>query len=83
MGDDFKVDKGIPLPTTTRGRSLKYRWCDLEIGDSVMFKANKATAVGRNKINTIRSSSLRYGKSHKMKFRAALVVGGIRVWRLS
>ena len=65
-----KIDKGIPISKLNRGKSTKYPWATMEIGDSFLLDA-------KNGSNTTIS-----GKRYGRVFTQRTTTEGIRVWRV-
>lgn len=59
-----------------------YPWPDMEVGDSVLFQADKGESIRVLK-NRIGDNACHYGKMSGKKFEARLVPGknAFRVWR--
>lgn len=76
------VEKGLPVPekNPTVGRSAKYPWLEMEIGDCFLMPytnyGKERTANARSCINNI---SRRYG----LRFRKQYEHGGTRIWRIA
>lgn len=69
--NEFKIEKGIPLPTAksnSNGAALR-----MEIGDSIAFKS---------KSGAWRFSKYWNQKMPDRKYEAHAIPGGSRVWRL-
>lgn len=73
----YVIDKGIPIPPTSRGGTPLYQFENMEIGDSFLV-------THTNKVETVRSAcnsfQRRDGFTH-WRFIVRAVEGGIRAWR--
>lgn len=76
MSDEpFKVDKGIPIPSTGRNAAL-YPWDAMEVGDSFLIPTErrpKSFSTMLSKIND---------RKQPKRFAMRTVQGGLRVWRV-
>jgi hypothetical protein len=71
--NQFKIEKGIPMPQINAGRPCKYPWAKMNVGDSVfMDSVNVSVLV----------SALSYGKKHAMEFASRVENEGRRIWRV-
>ena len=43
----IKIDKGVPIPTDTRGRPQKYPWREMEVGESFVGDINARSMTSR------------------------------------
>lgn len=80
MDDDIKIEKGIPLPTPSRGNgpSSKYPWGLMEIGDSFFVAVTEKTK--RGKVQS-RLGQVGRGGQFGIKVATRQVDNGVRVWR--
>lgn len=73
-----KIDKGIPVPSPQRGKTSKYPYRDMLVGDS-FFTTRDQSSIG--------STAKAYGNRNRMKFTTRVVVEngvkGTRVWRVA
>ncbi len=71
----YPIEKGIPIPPMAYAGNKKkgYPWRELEVGDSFLIQ-------GSNVQNVCRMIHLQQ-KTHRPKYCARTVEGGIRVWR--
>ena len=66
------IENDIPIPSTIRFR--KYYWCDMKVGDSILF---------RNDFLKARNACHVYARRNNMKFATRKEKdGGGRVWRI-
>ena len=56
MLDDYKIESDVPVPENTSGRSSKYPWADMKIGDSFAFD--------KGSLQSLRNSAWSYTKRH-------------------
>ena len=74
----MKIDKGVPLPPSNRGRSKSSPWRTFDVGDSTFI-------VGKRP-NTIGGLFTKVQKELDWKFTLRTVtedgVRGVRVWRI-
>jgi hypothetical protein len=77
MADEFKIEKGVPLPLPRRPRRLaKYPFANLQVGDSFLVP-------GFSKNGQISGSLANWAKAHpEWRFATRKVEGGLRVWRI-
>jgi hypothetical protein len=70
----FKIERGIPLPTTTPQH--KYPWRHMEIGDSFLVRT-------RRDAERACRSARQYADYYRLPFRTSYraVSGGHRIWR--
>ena len=73
----FKIEKGVPLPPSRRGRTL-YPWADMEVGDS--FVAGPYSTKFQNNVTT--SAALQRRK-HGRSFATRKDGDNLRVWRIA
>lgn len=81
---DFKIEKNIEIPQIGRGRSSRYPFKDLGIGDSFFVEGDKKQRGNvrgcmqwfKNKHGLLFTSRLREEK------RNGKIVVGLRVWRI-
>lgn len=73
MSDDFKIEKGVPIP----GSRAKYPFVEMEIGDSFFVEVGEDQR--RITSQRISGSSQNYGEK---KFSVRTVKGGLRIWRV-
>ena len=74
MSGLFAIEKGVPVPPHGKGKTAKYPWADMCVGDSFF--------VPGVKINTLASSKAQAAKKHNAKYAMRSVDGGVRVWRI-
>jgi hypothetical protein len=74
----IEVEKGIPLPVAGPGRA-KYPWHDMEVGDSFFVPGANATRLNSASTSYVHNSPDGKGK----KFRARILDGGARIWRIA
>jgi hypothetical protein len=68
----ISIEKNIPLPVAKKGRTAKYPWGQLEIGDSFLVNASTRSM-------SVQASAA--GKRFERSFSCRTVDGGVRVWR--
>lgn len=69
----YEIEKGVPVPEQTgRGRSLKYPFPDMEIGDSILTETRSAFHAASNWASR---------QKNGWKFISKKVEGGFRIWR--
>lgn len=75
---EFVIDKNVPLPETKGrvGRKSKYRFAEMQIGDSVAIAADDAKSAT--------TCAYTYGSRNKKKFKIRREddQGAIRIWRV-
>ena len=72
--NEYKIEKGFPVPDTRGMR--KYPWRKLEVGDS-FFVAGGTTAL-------VSPSASGFSKRNPgLQFTCMQVEGGVRVWRVA
>ncbi len=74
----YEIEKGIEVPDDGRGRTLKYPWKSLEIGDSFFVIGVKRTSIS----GSINHAQKRYGLTLTSRIREENGVKGVRVWRI-
>lgn len=73
MGE-FKIEKGVPIPTHNGGASPKYPFREMEVGDSILLLSkDKAKYTGL---------ANGWARSTGWKFSSRFVEGGRRIWRI-
>jgi len=79
----FVIEHGVPLPTKApkpkkekKGRSSKYPWASMAVGDSVFFEAYPTKTI--NSAVQAQAKKIHPGS----KWKVLTVEGGVRVWRL-
>ena len=82
---DFKVEKGLAIPTSRRGKAVSnYPWTSLEVGDSffVKFDPNEYHAL-KYLQQAITGSAYAYRDIHCQNFKITTrqMGDGVRVWR--
>jgi len=80
----IKIEKGVPIPKSKRGRDAKYPWRQLEPGDSFEVKL-KDSGLEKIKGLQARLSSLgvtTFGKGNCIT-RVNEAGDGVRVWRVA
>lgn len=71
-GDDFKVERGIPLPARANER---YPFDKMNVGDSFTFRLSSRS--------TVASAATAFGKANQMRFRTAKIdETTCRCWRI-
>ena len=75
VDDGIKIEKNIPMPAQKRGPPSKYRWADMEVGDSFLFPSTLSLASCR---------TLAWGASKRLgrKFSVMKTSDGNRCWRI-
>jgi hypothetical protein len=71
MEDTVKIEKGVPMPGLGVGRSRKYPWREMEVGDSFVIQKSAYAQA--------QLASKRTG----FKFSVRKVDGAYRVWRIA
>jgi len=71
---NYKIEKNIPVSKNYAGRSAKYPFGEMEIGDSVLIEGLKSKPV-------VAASA--YGKNNGKKFSSRAEGNGFRIWRIS
>lgn len=74
MREEFRIEKGIPMPTTAR--ECWHPFGEMEIGDCVFIPVKP----GRGFLK-IRNAAHEFGRKHQRKFIVREQSGGARVWR--
>jgi hypothetical protein len=73
----YTIDKGVELPTLVPGKSSKYPFKDMEIGDSFLVP-HGGDDTAKHKIY---SSASNTGRRMQRKFTIRRLPEGFRVWR--
>jgi len=76
------IEKGIDIPKTIglqnkKGRSCKYPFRILEVGDSFVYRTN----TSQSNIQVARQVCQLNGKKYKKEFVYAVIDDVIRIWR--
>lgn len=73
---EYKIDKGVDIPARTgsTGRTPKYPWADMGIGDSFFVPGVTPATFG----GAVSGTNKRKAPKH---FIVRTVDGGIRIWR--
>lgn len=77
-----KIEKGRSIPEVNS--RVKYPWADMEVGDSVFFKAENRESVNKLKRKIVPSARY-YGEKTNKEFKTLAERDpeeGVRVWRL-
>lgn len=78
MADEFKIERGIPMPDSLKDQKPKPPVEQMEVGDSILVKAKAGMGATNKLLHTARGLGL------KSKFKSGLVSDGLyRVWRVS
>lgn len=76
MNTEFKIEKDVPMPKVYNGRTCRYPFAEMRIGDSFFVAESVATS------NSVGSSVHYFRKKNKsVKFAVRREQGGCRVWR--
>lgn len=70
----YTIESDIPVPTRTNTNASKYPWGLMDVGDSFM--------VSNGNVKSLRTVAYGASKRTGMKFKARVVEGGVRVWRV-
>ena len=68
-----RIERDIPMPSLRNGYGIKYRWSEMEIGDSML--------IGAKTIDGGRSMAHKASQSLGRKFECRRTKDGMRVWR--
>lgn len=87
----IKIEKGIPLPASTRhGSGILYPWAELEVGDSFsvpddagFVNGSKFSKVQSTLISCARTYAKRHNPTAKFTVRVIKNEGVVRVWRVA
>ena len=79
MAEDFKIEKGVPLPAARKAR--RYPFPEMEPGDS--FAVTLDAASQKKERDRIERAASTYGRRHGKKFATRLMGDTVRVWRVS
>jgi hypothetical protein len=75
-GDEFKIEKDIPLSESRSGPRPKYPFASMEVGDSFFIPGDRSS-------RSVSGSVSHWRKSHpKQQFATRKVENGLRVWRI-
>lgn len=74
MSGLFAIEKGVPVPPRDNGRTAKYPWADMRVGDSFFVPGVKTNAMAGSKAQA--------AKKHNAKYSMRSVDGGVRIWRI-
>jgi hypothetical protein len=70
----MKIDRGIPLPPSRRGRGSSWPFAELQVTDSFLVTGQPQTQV---------AARMKYWSERlSRRFATRKVDGGIRVWRI-
>lgn len=72
---DFKIEKGVPLDNSGRGRKRKYPFDQLEVDDSILITDAKAKSMS--------SLASNFSRKNGVKLKVRSVDDGVRVWRVA
>lgn len=72
MQETVTIDKGIPIPEVTKGRTSVYPFKEMIVGDSILCTCKN------NPISVARLIGNKIG----YKFTSRKVEGGFRIWRI-
>lgn len=78
----YKVEKGVPVPRTRRGRPRLYPWEQLAVGDSFLVACEEGDK--RKTLHRARNAAAMFAKRRGLDWRFSFrqVEGGIRIWRM-
>lgn len=74
--DMFKIEKDVPIIHNPKDPSRKYPFPHMEVGDSFFVEGQKAAGPAANAAHA-------YARIHGIKFKAASIDGGVRIWRIA
>ena len=72
---EIAIQKGIPVPKRAFGRTCRYPWHEMEVGDSFLFPVNVSPSFCYGAASR---ASQTYGK----KFVVRKTTEGFRCWRV-
>jgi len=72
----MQIEKNVPAPKSTRGRTSKYPWDKMQVNDSIAID-------DPDQHHNARSSAAQYGARHNKKFVSKVVDGVMRIWRVA
>lgn len=77
---EFKIEKGVPIPARKfgSGRTPKYPWRAMEVGDSFFVQSDNPKQTQQAITSTACNRRSHYGS----RFTVRQVEGGVRVWRI-
>lgn len=82
--DEFKIEKGIPIPERYTRKTPKYTWdywSKMEVGDSVLIKIDEPDPMGKIQASIV-GYAINYGKNYDKKFVSRKQESGVRIWRV-
>lgn len=81
MADQYKVDKGVPVPACQGGRISNYPWSEMGAGDSFEVPLADGDKIRRLQATLSRCALSKFGKGC-IATRVNSDKTAVRVWRL-
>lgn len=75
--EEFKIEKGVPVPKSGGQGIGKYPFNKMEVGDSVFFSGSKYS------IGAVRTASLNWARYNGKKVMSRKEGDGVRIWRVA
>lgn len=86
MKTEFKIEKGVPLPVPGLGKSCRYQFRDMEIGDSFMVSGEPNRTMEQIR-SRVWGAATYYGSNQKPKVEFATRINHaektLRIWRVA
>ena len=77
--NEYKIEKGIPIPVTKRGKAPYQTTLLMEIGDSVLIPLEEGKQMAQ--YNDYQRMT-QWGRKNGRKFTGRLLADGLRIWRI-
>lgn len=72
----FKIESDVPAPSSRNGRSYKYPFAEMNVGDSFLISDGSG-------VEKIRYAASYYGSRNQKKFAVRKCDSGHRCWRIA
>ncbi|WP_446903020.1 DUF7303 family protein [Burkholderia sp. YIM B11467] len=78
VAPEYVIEKGLPIPSSTRGRPQRYPFSKMEIGDSFFVSGEPAALL-----KELSNCANYHRRNHGGNFVVRSVKGGVRAWRIA
>ena len=80
--DEFKIEKGIPMPLRSARSGSKYPFLEMAVGDSFFATVPEGKELGTHR-NTLMANARYVTVKNGAVFCSRTVDNGVRIWRIS
>lgn len=78
----YEIEDGIPIPPAKYGLPRKYRFHEMEVGQSFFVPTPQGETYSCKRQTKVFNAAFGYGRRHGMKFTTRREGDGVRVWRV-